>query len=134
MHRNALIAALLVTTIATAAFAQGKSYRLPSVSIKPRIIWSSQSEEPEGSGLAFGGQDQQGEDGNPHTRIKVDGQWVAVHEDEVGGLTHLNRTYVAQGAEQLGGSACGGDDGLHRRHPRLYHQLQLARDGAVAHG
>ena len=81
MHRNALIAALLVTTIATAAFAQGKSYRLPSVSIKPRIIWSSQSEEPEGSGLAFGGQDQQGEDGNPHTRIKVDGQWVAVHEE-----------------------------------------------------
>ena len=77
----ALLTTVLTTSLVTTALAQGKSFRLPSVSMKDRIIWGSQSEEPAGGGLAFGGQDQQGDDGNPHTRIKVGDGWVAIHEE-----------------------------------------------------
>jgi hypothetical protein len=58
-----------------------KSYRLPSTDLKQRVIWGSTLEVPDGPSLAFGGQDQKGEDGNPHTRIKVDGQWTSIHEE-----------------------------------------------------
>jgi hypothetical protein len=55
--------------------AKPKPYRLPAVDIKQRIIWDAKCEEPKGSGLAFGGQDQQGDDGRAGTRILLDGKW-----------------------------------------------------------
>jgi hypothetical protein len=58
-----------------------KAYRLPSTDLKQRIIWGSTCEVPGGPSLAFGGQDQQGDDGNPHTRIKVDGEWMSITEE-----------------------------------------------------
>ena len=54
-------------------------YRLPSVSIKQPVIWGSTCEVPDGPSLAFGGEDQQADDGNPHTRVKVDGQWTSIY-------------------------------------------------------
>ena len=58
----------------------GKPYRLESVDLKQRIIWSAECREPAGGGLAFGGQDQQGGDGVAHTRIWEGGEWRAIHE------------------------------------------------------
>jgi hypothetical protein len=58
-----------------------RPYRLPSTDLHQRVIWGSTCEVPDGPSLAFGGQDQQADDGNPHTRIKVDGQWVSIYED-----------------------------------------------------
>lgn len=58
-----------------------KSHRLPSTDLKQRVIWGATCEVPDGPSLAFGGQDQQSDDGNPHTRIKVDGQWTSIHEE-----------------------------------------------------
>ena len=63
------------------AQAQEKKYRLPSTDLKQQVIWGSTLEVPNGPSLAFGGQDQKAEDGNPHTRIKVDGEWKAIHEE-----------------------------------------------------
>ena len=61
--------------------AQEKKYRLPSTDLKQRVIWGSTLEIPDGPSLAFGGEDQKAADGNPHTRIKVDGEWKAIHEE-----------------------------------------------------
>ena len=58
-----------------------KPYRLPSVDLKQPIIWGAVCEEPEGQGLAFGGQDQRSEDGKGHTRIKMDGKWVDISNE-----------------------------------------------------
>jgi len=57
-----------------------QAYRLGSVDIKQPLIWGAECRQPDGSGLAFGGQDQDAEDGRPHTRLLVDGQWKAVHQ------------------------------------------------------
>jgi hypothetical protein len=73
--RTALIVLLFL------AQAQEKKYRLPSTDLKQRVIWGASLEVPEGPSLAFGGQDQRSEDGRPHTRIKVDGEWKAIHEE-----------------------------------------------------
>lgn len=61
--------------------AKPRSYRLPGVSLKEQVIWGATCELPDGTGLAFGGQDQKADDGNPHTRIKVDGKWVSIHPE-----------------------------------------------------
>ncbi len=61
--------------------AKEKSYRLPSTDLKQQVIWGATCEVPDGPSLAFGGEDQKAEDGNPHTRIKVDGAWKAIHEE-----------------------------------------------------
>jgi hypothetical protein len=58
-----------------------KPYRLPSTDLKQRVLWGSTCEVSDGPSLAFGGQDQQAEDGNPHTRIKIDGRWTSIHEE-----------------------------------------------------
>ena len=58
----------------------GKPYRLESVDLKQRILWSAECREPAGSGLAFGGQDQQAADGSAHTRILENGEWKPMHE------------------------------------------------------
>jgi len=60
---------------------RGKPYRLPSVDLKQRVIWGAMCERPDGTGLAFGGQDQQADDGRPHTRILKDGTWVSIRDD-----------------------------------------------------
>ena len=49
--------------------------------IKQRVIWGSTCDAPAGAGLAFGGQDQQADDGRPHTRIRQNGRWVAIHQE-----------------------------------------------------
>ncbi|HVE41341.1 MAG TPA: kelch repeat-containing protein [Planctomycetota bacterium] len=72
MTRSALLAVLFA---ALAPQDRPKPYRLPSTDLKQRVIWGSTCEVPDGPSLAFGGQDQQADDGNPHTRIKLDGQW-----------------------------------------------------------
>jgi len=66
---------------AVAAQPQPKSYRLPAADLKQQVIWGSVCEVTDGPSLAFGGQDQKADDGQPHTRIKVEGQWRALHED-----------------------------------------------------
>jgi hypothetical protein len=58
-----------------------KSHKLPSTDLKQPVIWGSTLEVPDGPSLAFGGQDQKSDDGNPHTRIKVDGQWKSIYEE-----------------------------------------------------
>ncbi len=58
-----------------------RPYRLNSVDLKQQIIWGAECRQPEGSGLSFGGQDQDSDDGRPHTRLLVDGQWRAIHRE-----------------------------------------------------
>ena len=75
---------LLLTLIATSTIraqqppTKPKPYRLPATDLKQRIIWDAKCLEPEGSGLAFGGQDQQGIDGRAGTRIFANGAWEHV--------------------------------------------------------
>lgn len=71
---------LLCLSVLTAS-GQQKSYRLNSVDLKPRVIWGAECRQPPGHGLAFGGQDQDSDDGRPHTRILIDGKWKAIHAD-----------------------------------------------------
>jgi len=58
-----------------------KAHKLPSTDLKQRVLWGATLEVTDGPSLAFGGEDQQAEDGNPHTRIKVDGQWKSIVEE-----------------------------------------------------
>jgi len=78
MKRTLALSAMLFT--ASLGIAAPKSYRLPSVDLKQPIIWGS---EAEGAGvvLAFGGQDQVGEEGRAPTRLKVDGKWIDLREE-----------------------------------------------------
>ena len=75
MTRTGLLAILLAALVPQD---KPKPYRLPPTDLKQRVIWGSTCEVPDGPSLAFGGQDQQAEDGNPHTRVKVDGQWTSI--------------------------------------------------------
>ena len=63
--------------IATTLHAQPKQrpYRLTSVDLKQPVIWGAKCLQPAGRGLAFGGQDQDANDGRPHTRMLVKGDW-----------------------------------------------------------
>lgn len=54
-------------------------YRLNAVDLQQRVIWHAECLEPAGQGLAFGGQDQEADDGQPHTRILADRRWQAIH-------------------------------------------------------
>ena len=58
-----------------------RPYRLNDVDLKQRVIWGAECLQPEGRGLAFGGQDQDSEDGRPHTRLLENGKWVAIHRE-----------------------------------------------------
>jgi hypothetical protein len=53
----------------------------PGVDLKQVVIWGSTCKQPEGEGLAFGGQDQRASDGRPHTRILRDGDWIRIDEE-----------------------------------------------------
>ena len=75
-----------MTLVFTASFAlaappRKRPYRLPDVDIKQRVIWGASCDGPDGTGLAFGGQDQRSDDGRPHTRVRREGKWAAVHEE-----------------------------------------------------
>jgi hypothetical protein len=72
---------LAISVLLAAAPRQEKSHKIPSVDLKQRVIWGSVCELPDGSGLAFGGQDQHADDSNPHTRVKEAGEWKAIHEE-----------------------------------------------------
>jgi hypothetical protein len=56
-----------------------RPYRLNGVDLKQRVIWGAECRQPENQGLTFGGQDQDSDDGRPHTRVLSDGQWKAIH-------------------------------------------------------
>ncbi|MBM4033332.1 MAG: hypothetical protein FJ291_16335 [Planctomycetes bacterium] len=74
--------AVLVLAIAFGLAAAGeRHYRLKGVDLKQQVIWGAECEGPNGTALAFGGQDQEADDGHPHTRIRADGQWKAIHEE-----------------------------------------------------
>lgn len=72
------LAALLVALLLQE---KPKSSRPAATDLHERVIWGATCEVPEGPTLAFGGQDQQSDDGDPHTRIKADGQWKSIHEE-----------------------------------------------------
>lgn len=81
MFRPLLTVALIAA--ATQLLAQenrSKPYRLPSVELKQPVIWGAEATSPDGFALSFGGQDQDADDGRPHTRIKVDDQWTSLAE------------------------------------------------------
>jgi hypothetical protein len=78
MNTRVLVAGVVSSLLLSLAFAQQpkpKNIRLPSVDLKQRIIWDAKCELPDGTGLAFGGQDQKSDDGIGHTRLKVNGEW-----------------------------------------------------------
>ena len=58
-----------------------RTFRLNAVDLKERILWDAECLQPDGQGLAFGGQDQDADDGRPHTRIRKNGQWHAIHQE-----------------------------------------------------
>jgi len=74
------VVVLGLSLISAQGGARKKPYRLPSVDIKQRVLWGAECPEPEGEGIAFGGQDQESADGRPHTRLLVDGQWQPIGE------------------------------------------------------
>ena len=79
MKRSASTSFVLLSATAVFAADIGKPYRLESVDLKQRILWSAECLEPAGGGLAFGGQDQQADDGSAHTRVMEGGAWKAIH-------------------------------------------------------
>jgi hypothetical protein len=56
-----------------------RAYRLNGVDLKQRVIWGADCLQPKGRGLMFGGQDQDADDGRPHTRLLSGGRWKAIH-------------------------------------------------------
>lgn len=70
---------------ASAAFAQPKPKpkftKAPETDLKQRIIWGSECVLPDGTGLRFGGCDQQSDDGAARTAIRVDGQWKDISDE-----------------------------------------------------
>ncbi len=71
----------LALTAAIVSAQQPRHHKIPPVDLKQRIIWGASCEVPDGPGLSFGGQDQEGEDGCSRTRIKEGGEWKPIHED-----------------------------------------------------
>ncbi len=83
MHRFTVMIAIGIFVVVLRSYAaepDERPFRLESVNLKQRVLWGATAAGPDGSGLAFGGQDQDADDGRPHTRILVDGQWRAIHE------------------------------------------------------
>ena len=79
-HLVILVSVLLATGVVFGKAPRKRPYRLPDVDIKSQIIWGSTCDGPRGKGLTFGGQDQKSDDGRPHTRIKSNGRWQAIHK------------------------------------------------------
>jgi hypothetical protein len=79
--RGFLVCGLILGAVGSLVAAQPRSYRLPAVDLKQRVIWGATCAGPDGMELAFGGEDQQADDGRPHTRLKVDGEWKAIYQE-----------------------------------------------------
>ena len=76
------LAALLWTSSSWARPEKRKRpYRLGAVDIKQRLLWGAECRQPDGRGLAFGGQDQQSADGRPHTRLLVEGRSRLIRDE-----------------------------------------------------
>ena len=69
-HLAAVAAMLLASGMVFGKAPRKRPYRLPDVDIKSRVIWGSTCDGPEGSGLAFGGQDQRSDDGRPAVGVE----------------------------------------------------------------
>ena len=84
-----------------------KNIRLPAVSLKSRIIWEGKCELPDGTGLAFGGQDQKSDDGIGRTRLKVNGEWQDFYRDlqtqraPLGTVIHGSLAVLANDIEKM---------------------------------
>jgi hypothetical protein len=76
-----LLVLLVASTFFPVAAQPPKSYHLKPVDLKQQIIWGASCNGPDGTGLAFGGQDQKSDDGIGHTRIKVNGEWKDISEE-----------------------------------------------------
>ncbi len=76
-----LVGALALAACALAATKEPRPYRLRATDIKQRVIWGAECRGPDGTALAFGGQDQDAPDGRPHTRILEGGAWKDIHEE-----------------------------------------------------
>lgn len=48
--------------------------------MKQRVIWGAELLRPDEPGLAFGGQDQDADDGRPHTRVRLGDKWHSIGE------------------------------------------------------
>ena len=79
-HRWLALVLLFLPSIADAQQPR-RPYRLNAVDLKQRVIWGAECREPDGQGLAFGGQDQDGADGRPHTRVLQEGKWTAIADE-----------------------------------------------------
>ena len=60
---------------------QGAPYKAPAGDLKREVLWAWQCEEPDGQGLAFSGQSQAADDGQPHTRIKDGDAWRPIVDE-----------------------------------------------------
>jgi hypothetical protein len=81
-----LLASVLITSCAASATHAGerkqrkRPYRLRGLYKRgARLIWGAECRQPEGKGLAFGGQHQDADDGRPHTRVLEGGAWKDIH-------------------------------------------------------
>jgi Galactose oxidase, central domain len=72
---------VLLQTHARAGAKPGARVKGPGANLKQIVIWGSECKQPEGKGLAFGGQHQRAGDGRPHTRLFEGGKWVVIHEE-----------------------------------------------------
>ncbi|MDP6544325.1 MAG: kelch repeat-containing protein [Phycisphaerae bacterium] len=82
-HARRLVTIVSILLAAGVVFGKAprkRPYRLPDVDIKSQVIWGSTCDGPEGKGLSFGGQDQNSDDGRPHTRVKSNNRWQAIHK------------------------------------------------------
>jgi hypothetical protein len=75
-----IVSILLAAGVVFGKAPRKRPYRLPDVDIKSQVIWGSTCDGPEGKGLSFGGQDQNSDDGRPHTRVKSNNRWQAIHK------------------------------------------------------
>ncbi|MFT5123085.1 MAG: hypothetical protein ACI9TH_004560 [Kiritimatiellia bacterium] len=81
MPNNLFATGLFSLALIASVDAQQKHrpYNLHAVDLKQPVIWGAESRVPTGHGISFGGQDQSAEDGRPHTREWVGGEWKAIH-------------------------------------------------------
>jgi hypothetical protein len=86
-----LLLACVMLASAAPAWAQPRAYRLPAVDLKEPVIWGTVCEAPDGTALAFGGQDQNDDDGRPPTRLRQGKEWKSIRQELRAGnpLQHL---------------------------------------------
>jgi hypothetical protein len=93
---------LIVLMLALPAAAQSRSYRLPDVNLKQRVIWGATGSGPDGRRLIFGGQDQESDSGRPPTQIVTAGETedIGPELERQNGLGELHATAGGLAAAQ----------------------------------